>query len=79
MQGRLEWQRPKLEASREAGRAQVRDAEDELRPQRRARKDTGRDKPCITEESRSGVNLSSSASQLFELGEAPHFSKPQFS
>ena len=45
----------------------MRGAEDELRPQRRARKDIGRDKPCITEESKSGVNLSSSASQLCEL------------
>ena len=57
----------------------MRGAGDELRPQRLARKDTGRDKPCTTEESRSGVNLSSSASQLCELGEAPHFSEPQFS
>ena len=57
----------------------MRDTEDELRPRRRARKDTGRDKPCITEESRSGVNLSSGTSQLCELGEGPHFSKPQFS
>ena len=57
----------------------MRDAEDGLRPQGGGGEDTGRDGPSVTEESRPGVGLSTGAFQLCDLGEAPCFSKPQFS